>query len=73
MKTTIVVFAVFLLVMAGCKPGPGATASLNERIWGQDSEKVVYLYTLTNKNGMEVKITNFGGTITSIIVLIRTD
>jgi aldose 1-epimerase len=28
----------------------------------------VELYTLTNTNGMEVKITNYGGTVTSIVV-----
>ena len=31
-------------------------------------EKKVALYTLTNKNGMEVCITNFGGRIVSIMV-----
>jgi aldose 1-epimerase len=31
-------------------------------------EKEVSLYTLTNKNGMEVDITNFGGRIVSIMV-----
>lgn len=31
-------------------------------------EKAVALYTLTNKNGMEVCVTNFGGRIVSIVV-----
>lgn len=33
--------------------------------WGKSDNKTVYLYTLTNKNGVQVKITNYGGTITS--------
>lgn len=33
--------------------------------WGESDGKKVYLYTLTNKNGAEVKISNYGGTITS--------
>lgn len=32
------------------------------------NEKPVKLYTLTNKNGMEVCITNFGGRIVSVMV-----
>jgi aldose 1-epimerase len=33
--------------------------------WGQVDGKPVDLYTLTNKNGVEIKITNYGGTVTS--------
>lgn len=33
--------------------------------WGESDGKKVYLYTLTNKNGEQVQISNYGGTITS--------
>ncbi|MDE3237087.1 MAG: galactose mutarotase [Bacteroidota bacterium] len=36
--------------------------------WGQSDGKEVDLYTLTNKNGVTVKISNYGGTVTSWIV-----
>ena len=36
--------------------------------FGQADGKPVYLYTLENNNGMIVKITNYGGTVTDIIV-----
>ncbi len=68
MKSISVAFVFFLLAMAGCKPTPNTSASLNEKIWGREGDKTVYLYTLTNKNGMEVKISNFGGIITSLTV-----
>lgn len=35
--------------------------------WGERDGKKVYLYTLTNKNGMQVKITNYGGILTAWI------
>ncbi len=35
--------------------------------WGESDGKKVFLYTLTNKNGVQVKISNYGGTITSWI------
>ncbi len=41
--------------------------------WGTADDKPVYLYTLTNKDGMQVKISNYGGTITSIIVADKND
>lgn len=45
------------------------TANLKKGItqadWGETDGKKVYLYTLTNKNGVQVKISNYGGTITS--------
>jgi len=34
--------------------------------FGTADGQQVFLYTLTNKSGMEVKITNYGGTITSL-------
>jgi len=36
--------------------------------WGTTDGKQVYLFTLTNKNGAQVKISNYGGTITSWIM-----
>jgi aldose 1-epimerase len=33
--------------------------------WGESDGKKVYLYTLTNTNGAQVKISNYGGIITS--------
>ncbi len=33
--------------------------------WGETDGKKVYLYTLTNDSGVSVKITNYGGTVTS--------
>lgn len=42
---------------------PGITAS----DWGETDGKKVSLYTLTNKNGVQVKISNYGGIVTSWI------
>jgi aldose 1-epimerase len=40
---------------------PGVTS----KDWGEVDGKKVQLYTLTNKNGVTVTITNYGGTVTS--------
>ncbi|MBK1877630.1 aldose epimerase family protein [Pelagicoccus mobilis] len=40
--------------------------SIQEEPWGTVEDKPVYLYTLTNENGMIMKITNFGGIITEL-------
>jgi len=39
-----------------------------KKLWGEIEGANVYLFTLTNKNNMSVKISNFGGIITSIII-----
>lgn len=44
---------------------PGAVSS---QPWGTFDGKKVYLYTLKNKAGMEVHISNYGGTITYVSV-----
>jgi aldose 1-epimerase len=64
---TIILFAA-ILVVSGCKTKPDATSALSEITWGKEGDKVITLFTLTNKNGMEVKITNFGAVINSIVV-----
>jgi aldose 1-epimerase len=40
-------------------------AKLKQVDWGEVDGKKVYLYTMTNKNGVQVKISNYGGTVTS--------
>ncbi len=41
------------------KPG------IHQADWGETDGKKVYLYTLTNNNGVQVKISNYGGIVTS--------
>ncbi len=43
------------------------TKKITKADWGETDGKPVYLYTLTNKNGDEVKISNYGATLTSWI------
>lgn len=57
--------AVLLLLAALAVP---AHADIVKQAWGDVDGAGVDLYTLTNARGMEVKITNYGGVITSIRV-----
>ena len=45
-----------------------AAAGITSEPWGEVDGEAVTLYTLTNATGMEVKITNYGGIITSVMV-----
>ena len=45
-----------------------ATMGTTQKDWGEVDGKQVYLYTLTNKDGDAVTISNYGGTITSWIM-----
>ena len=40
-------------------------AGITQKEWGETDGKKVFLYTLTNKQGDQVTISNYGGTITS--------
>ncbi len=42
-----------------------STSSVTKVAWGKADGRDVYLYTLTNKKGTEIKISNYGGTLTS--------
>ena len=62
---------VFAALFAGMFSLP-ANAAITKQAWGGVGEKGVDLYVLTNARGMEVKISNYGGIITSIRVPDRT-
>ncbi len=42
-----------------------AIEKITKEDWGEADGRKVYLYTLTNKNDVTVKISNYGGTVTS--------
>jgi aldose 1-epimerase len=43
------------------------STTIVKEAWGKADGKEVYLFTLKNKNGVTVRITNYGGIITSIL------
>lgn len=42
-------------------------AGITKSDWGEYDNKKVYLFTLTNSKGTQVKITNYGGAVTSFV------
>jgi aldose 1-epimerase len=66
----------FLTFFAGCKlmpkkenqPATGSAATASKVLWGTIGNDSVFQYTLQNAAGMEVKILNYGGTITNLFV-----
>ncbi len=51
-----------------CESEGSSQMKIMKSDFGSKDGKAVDLYTLTNANGMQVKITNYGGAITSVIV-----
>lgn len=68
MRTISLCVVLLALALASCKPLPKASGLLEPKDWGKADGKAVKLYTLVNKNGMKVSISNFGGVITAIEV-----
>ena len=70
-KLIIPVLSVFIL--AGCiqetkeKTTKQEPMKITKEDFGKIDDKEVYLFTMTNNNGMSVKITNYGGIVTSIL------
>jgi aldose 1-epimerase len=48
-------------------------AGISKIEWGKVDGKEVYLFTLVNNQGTEVKISNYGGTVTSFITADKND
>jgi aldose 1-epimerase len=68
MKLIVIYFSLFILVFSGCQHKTNQSPAIEEKMWGESDGKSVTLFSLVNKNGMEVKITNFGAVINSIVV-----
>lgn len=71
-KPLVALTVIAAILVTGCKDAKDkdkAADMTNNKVskadWGETDGKKVYLYTLTNSNGVEVKITNYGGIITS--------
>ena len=72
---SIIPFGIGLVLLTGCgrKTETGAITPLKKQLFGKTSDgREIDLYTLKNKNGVEVGIMNYGGTIASIRVPDRT-
>ena len=72
MKKIFFLFTTLIIViMFSCNTSKKETSTkpgIVSAAWGETDGKKVSLYTLTNKNGVQVKISNYGGTVTSWIV-----
>ena len=72
MKKSLIVFAITAIFFS-CKLMPKKEEKENikpmtgKTLYGMIGADSVFQYTLTNKNGMVVKILNYGGTVTDII------
>ena len=78
MKCHSVLFFLIILIFSSCKEKATDSItkketedmglSIEEKAFGQTPEGMAKLYTLKNKQGMIVKITNYGGIVTSLSV-----
>ena len=72
LRNSVLIFSVYLLasfmLLSACKNTKDDAFTVKSESWGLIDNKEVELFTLENGNGMIVKITNYGGILTSIIV-----
>jgi len=47
---------------------PSEATAIEKKLWGNINQKPIYLYSVTNVNGMILKMTNYGAKITSLFV-----
>ncbi len=70
MKKVLVLMLVLFIILSvtGCGPAgkKESKMGITKIDWGTADGKQVYLWTLTNKNGLVAKITNYGGIVTEL-------
>ncbi|WP_075591536.1 aldose epimerase family protein [Labilibacter marinus] len=64
-QNIIVLIAVIGLGLISCSVPKNKST---KEIWGEINGEAIHLYTITNENGMVMKLTNYGGIITSVLV-----
>lgn len=64
MKPIPILSFVVIAFICACNSG----SSVREEIWGESGGVVVKIFTLTNKNGMIIKVSNYGGTLSYVSV-----
>jgi aldose 1-epimerase len=66
---TTLFFILIIALLAECVKEIKPTMNIEEKVFGKTADGIpANLYILTNSNGMEVKITNYGGIVVSISV-----
>lgn len=66
--TLSLVLLVFILISQSCRQSSKSKKMVKKEHYGNHQDKDVFLFTLTNKNGNVLKLTNFGARITWIEV-----
>ncbi len=64
----VILLAAAIPIASAQDATPTADSTITSEEWGEVDGEQVMLFTLTNANGMEVKITNYGGIINSVVV-----
>jgi aldose 1-epimerase len=73
MKTSIalttICFFLVSIILSWCTGKKQESSTMGKALFGKTTDGIdVYVYTLRNKNGMEARITNYGGTLLSLLV-----
>ena len=64
-----ITFFLFVLLLASCSGKMQETLTIERRSFGRTLDGTeAFVYTLHNKHGMEARITNYGATLTSLLV-----
>jgi aldose 1-epimerase len=73
MKGNTIWIWILITVFCGCQSRAKKNSAVTNEVWGKMNGKEVKLFTLTNKNGMIIKVTNYGAALTYVSVPDRND
>jgi aldose 1-epimerase len=67
LSALLIIGSIFTSCMNNKKTSDAPKQGITKQAWDKVGDQPVDLYTLTNKNGVEIKISNYGGKVTSWI------